>query len=265
MIVSCAPTLPKDNNPSIQVEVDFPSNHLKNSVPILDVRVWIEKVIDSNVYRIMHEFYMKDVSSKAVIDARSALSWDVKRTVLTQEVLRIMLNCSKELEWDKVATFLNDMMIRMQFSGYTSKFRHQVLNSVFKAYDKMIAQDASGDRPLYRPKDWNREERVEKKKDKRQNWYKKGGYDSAIFVPATPKSVLQKGYQKAVTESGLRIRIVERAGNSIKNYLQRSDPFKSNVCRKEDCFVCTTGGKGNCSATSVVYEVKCKECADVSK
>ena len=75
-------------HPSIQVEVDFPSNHLKNSVPILDVRVWVEKVIDSNVYRVMHEFYMKEVSSKAVIDARSALSWDVNRTVLTQEVLR---------------------------------------------------------------------------------------------------------------------------------------------------------------------------------
>ena len=33
----------------IQVEVDFPSNHLKNRVPILDVRVWIEKVKDTPV------------------------------------------------------------------------------------------------------------------------------------------------------------------------------------------------------------------------
>ena len=81
----------------------------------------------------------------------------------------------------------------------------------------MIAHDASGDRPLDRPMNWNREQMIEKKKDKRLNWYKKGGYDSVIFVPATPKSALQKGYQKAVTENVLRIRIVERAGNSIKN------------------------------------------------
>ena len=49
----------------------------------------------------MYEFYSKEMASKAVINARSALSWSTKRTVLTQEVLRVLLNCSKLLPWER--------------------------------------------------------------------------------------------------------------------------------------------------------------------
>ena len=59
-------------HPSIQVEVDFPSRHLEKSVPILDLRVWVENTIDGGKYVVMHEYYMKDVASKAVLNARSA-------------------------------------------------------------------------------------------------------------------------------------------------------------------------------------------------
>ena len=37
----------------------------------------------------LREFYSKDVASKCVINARSALPWSFKRTVLAQEILRI--------------------------------------------------------------------------------------------------------------------------------------------------------------------------------
>ena len=40
---------------------------------------------------ILHEFFGKSMASKAVANARSVLPWTVKRTMLTQEVLRVML------------------------------------------------------------------------------------------------------------------------------------------------------------------------------
>ena len=163
-------------HPSIEVEVDFPSRYVEKSVPILDLRVWVEKMVDSDRFVVMHEFYMKNVSSKSVISARLALPWSVKRTVLTQEVLRILLNCSKDLPWERVAEFASDFMLRMQFSGYSSSFRYQVLNSAFAAYDRVLSRDADGTRPMYRPKEWNREERLKLKKGKKVNWYKQGGF-----------------------------------------------------------------------------------------
>ena len=40
---------------------------------------------------ILHEYYGKSIASKAVVNARSVLPWTVQRTVLTQEVLGVML------------------------------------------------------------------------------------------------------------------------------------------------------------------------------
>ncbi len=247
-------------HPSIKLEVDFPNNHDDKKVPILDVKMWTEKVSD-NKYRVMHEFYMKDVSSKSVVHARSALPWDVKRTVLTQEILRVLVNCSVDLPWDQVVVHLNDIMARMQFSGYQIEFRYQVLCSAFSAYDRLVALDADGTRPMYRPSGWKREERVKSKRDKKVNWYKKGGFESVIFVPATPKSALQKDFQRVLRGSGTKIRVVERAGNSLKSYLQRSNPFRLEKCGRDNCFLCSTNGNGNCTATNVTYEIKCKACA----
>ena len=42
----------------------------------------------------MYEFYAKEIASKALINARSAMSASVKRTVLSQAILRVLLNCN---------------------------------------------------------------------------------------------------------------------------------------------------------------------------
>ena len=70
---------------SIQLEADYPDNYEDNKVPILDLKVWI------NENKIVHGYYMKPVASKAVIDNRSAMPLRDKRTVITQEILRIIL------------------------------------------------------------------------------------------------------------------------------------------------------------------------------
>ena len=113
-----------DIHPSIQLEVDCPSNYDDGKLPILDLKVWVENINGRN--RILHEFYSKDIASKAVIHARSALSWKQKRTVLTQEILRVMLNCSEEISWEVIVQHINVMVLRMQFSKYTQKFLYKI-------------------------------------------------------------------------------------------------------------------------------------------
>ena len=88
---------------SIQIEVDYPSRHEDNLMPILDLKVWIDRknVImngkDCTVNVVLHEFYAKEVSSKMMLSSRSALPMKVKRTVLKQEVLRVLLNCNPKI------------------------------------------------------------------------------------------------------------------------------------------------------------------------
>ena len=78
---------------SIQLEIDYPSHHADKKMPTLDVKIWVEKI--NNQSRVLYEHYAKPMSTKAVIYARSAMDWRTKRTVLTQEALRVILNCSR--------------------------------------------------------------------------------------------------------------------------------------------------------------------------
>ena len=252
-----------DVYPSIQLEVDCPSNYDDGKLPILDLRVWIDTINGHN--RILHEFYSKEISSKAVIHAKSALSWQQKRTVLTQEILRVILNCSEDISWEVIVQHVNKMVLRLQFSGYTQKFRYEVVKAALKAYDDIKCKVSSGERPLYRPYDWNRQERDEMKKEKAVRWYTKGGYESVIFVPSTPGSVLQRRYQEEINRHDIKIRVVEKAGRSVKSMLQRSDPFKPRTCGRALCFICETEKKGSCDKNGVNYVITCVGCENSGK
>lgn len=247
-------------HPSIQLEVDVPSNHPDNRMPILDLKVWVETT--DGVTKIVHEYYAKEVSSNAVIHAQSALSWQVKRSVLSQEVLRVLLNCSEDVPWEDKARHASKMVLRMQYCGYTKKFRYEVVASALKAYDAIQEHARNGERPLYRPYEWNREERDREKSEKRLGWYRKGGYESVIFVPSTPRSELQQKYQREIDRHGLRIRAVERGGRTVKSSLQRSNPFRSATCGRQSCFVCETEGRGSCEKEGVTYEIECASCKE---
>ena len=110
---------------TIQLEIDFPSKHHDNKLTILDLKVWIDGINrnDGRSSKVLQEFYTKDVSSKMMIHARSAVSWNMKRTSLTQQVLRVMLNCSRLLPWKVTERHVTEMMKRLQFSGYNQMFR----------------------------------------------------------------------------------------------------------------------------------------------
>ena len=110
-------------------------------------------------------------------------------------------------------------------------------------------------KPIYRPKEWRQNERRKEKGERRRSWYRKGNYSSVIFVPAPPESSLKRSLDEDVKKSGLRIRIVEKSGMSVKRVLQRSDPFKKRTCERECCFVCRTGGRGPCDSFGVTYEI----------
>ena len=76
----------------------------------------------------MYEFHSKCVASKAVINTRSALNWSTKRTVLTQQLLRVLMNCSKLLPWERVVENVNEVVLRIQYSGYSMTFRYEVVD-----------------------------------------------------------------------------------------------------------------------------------------
>ena len=56
--------------------------------------------------------------------------------------------------------------------------------------------------------------------------------------------------------------MVEKVGVSLSRLLRTTDPFKNRTCSRDDCPVCTTGGKGKCNTMSVTYKTECNTCGD---
>ena len=78
-----------------------------------------------------------------------------------------------------------------------------------------------------------------------------------LFVPATPNGQLKSSYQKEISKSGFRIKVIEKTGATLKSKLQVSNPFRQQRCGREECFVCTSGGTGNCNTEGINYTIKC--------
>ena len=155
---------------------------------------------------------------------------------------------------------MNNMTLRLQFSGYNQRFRTQEVKSALNAYRNILMRDANGEAPMYRSSEWRRLQRSQEKQRKRENWYKKSGCDSVIFVPASPNSTLKRQYQERIEDAGFKIKVVEQTGTTLKRKLQQSNPFKERVCQRERCMLCRSGGKGDCTAMGVTYEIACNEC-----
>ena len=111
----------------IKLEVDYPSNHQDNKLPILDMKVWptlkektysLQNQYSVNIKEtiVVHEFYQKEIANKSVVQAKSAMSYANKRRIVTQEILRVLLRCSPHLPWNQVLPHLNNMMMRIQYS-----------------------------------------------------------------------------------------------------------------------------------------------------
>ena len=80
----------------------------------------------------------------------AALPSRQKRTILTQECLRRLRNTKVELGRDVQVKHLNNFMLDMKNSGYSEKYRTEILNSALLAFEKMTSDDKAGIKPLFR-------------------------------------------------------------------------------------------------------------------
>ena len=155
---------------------------------------------------------------------------------------------------------VEEMVLRMQYSGYNKKLRYEVVDSAVKAYRARQEAELKGERPMHRLKGWKKDEREVEKSGERYDWYKRSGDEAVIFVPATPGSQLQKKYQGEIRNQGYKIKVVEKTGTTLKKVRQKSNPFKQQRCGRENCLVCKQAGRGPCNAHGVTYEIECQEC-----
>eukprot|EP00794_Sanderia_malayensis_P010730 gene10730-11877_t len=203
---------------------------------------------NSKKHQILFTHYMKPMTSKYVINKRSALSTTMKKSVLVSDLVRTMRNVSLQCPESERQKHVQNFIKRMQFSGYDQQERIKVYTTAKRKYEQIIEKDRKGECPMYRGKLWQRERREKAKIKKKRTWYEKGGYETVLFVDATPNEELARECQRIVNQSELKIKVIEKAGKSLKESLVLSDPFKNKTCEDNDCKVCKHDPKANCKA-----------------
>ena len=258
-------------NPMIKFTVDVPSHHENQKIAVLDLEI---KMNETEENRIDYEFFEKSTKNPKLLLAESAINKNSKRTILTQECLRRMRNTKLELGDEVRNEHLNRFMIKMKNSGYSSHYRAQILKSAINAFEKMLEEDRNGSKPLYRTREWNRENRMNNKENRKINWYKNDKneetertYTSILFVPPTPGSGLLKELKNREEELNKnkieRIKIVEKGGLKMENLLTTKNPFKPDKCQEKWCPLCK-GDFGefkiSCNTNNTGYRWVCKTC-----
>ena len=96
-----------DIDPMIQMTVDNPSNYEDEKVPMLDVKVWVNKEDKNKVY---YTFYEKPTKSAFVMSKKSAMPIRKKIEYLGKEVFRRLHNTKLEVDQEDKTEELNKFM-----------------------------------------------------------------------------------------------------------------------------------------------------------
>ena len=108
--------------------MDYPSNHENKRLPVLDMEFWIEQVeVNGELkHQILYSHYIKSVSSRYVIHKDSAISYNSKVNILTNELTRVMRNISPYVAKEEKQLHLQYFIHRLQFSGYRKDERIKI-------------------------------------------------------------------------------------------------------------------------------------------
>ena len=246
----------------LKTTVDCPSYHNDEGgfMPILDLQV---KVINN---KCIHKFYKKKVSNPLLLLESSAMPMKIKRNCMVQEGIRRLRNTSRELPWTTKAEIMTEFSHKLMLSGYSERFRLDTIQSAVRGYENQCDASDRGIKPLYRPREFQAEERRQNKVLTKTSWYRPA---SAVgFVPATPGAELAKQIQVIASEEaarlGLTTKIIETGGKSLLQHLVRLD---LTGCYYPDCYLCESDVKGSGSHTrsGAHYSGVCTICGEDQK
>ena len=154
---------------TIEIADDFDDMKL----PTLDLKIWIHPT--GRI--ILYEHFEKTMNTNLVLQKASALSENIKVNSLSQEVVRILLNCSEADDDIVRVKHLNQLSTKMKTSGYNTPYIRKVLVNGIKSYENKLlrsklAKDDKNYSPLHLSKKYNATKRLENKLLSKTEWFK---------------------------------------------------------------------------------------------
>ena len=195
--------------------------------------------------------------------------------MITNEALRRLLCSSPNLPESQKVEIMEDYARLLIRSGYSERFRHEVISDAVKGHQNMLRSEAEGLRPVDRPRRFQEAERSKRREQKGTRWYRREARgarkkEGVFILPPTPGSVLawrlRKVCQDKLKGTEISIGVTERGGRRLGQELDCTVPGGSRRehCQREQCFSCNTGMEGVCRRTGVGYQIDCIICENNS-
>ena len=171
---------------------------------------------------------------------------------MTNEAVGRLLCCSTNLKEEVKVEVMEEYARMLKRSGYSERFRHEVISDALRCHKKMLEAESRGGRPVDRPRQYQEVERRWRRVEKKTRYYRRYGRGTKVregvfIIPPTPNSLLAKEMQKICEEelrgSNISMSVQERGGRRLGQELGITVPGGSSKdhCRREKCFPCNTG------------------------
>jgi hypothetical protein len=121
---------------------------------------------------VKYQFYEKPCSNKFVIPYHSAHSNKMKMSVIVEEGLRRMRNCSRGMDFEVRREVMERWSRKLQRSGYPATVRHQAIREAIDKFERICKVEDAGGRPIRRAREWQKSARRLDKEMNAVSWHK---------------------------------------------------------------------------------------------
>ena len=154
--------------PFLNFTIELGEDFSDGKLPSLDIAIWV--VADR---LIMYEHYEKTMASNLLVEAKSALSLEVKQATLSEEVARRLRNTSLRLDSSRRVEILERACVKMKTSGHSDEVIRCAVEQGIRAFDAKIKRSRldtkdPGYQPLFPKAGWRKDLKSRESPEKRQ-------------------------------------------------------------------------------------------------
>ena len=283
-------------NSDLKFTTELEQHFSDKKLPTLDTSCYLTRPEDGkSPPRLDFEFFEKLVNSIYCILEKSAMDYQSKFQILSNEVIRRLFTTSEHVPQDRVDQILDQYVLKLCRSGYSVAQARQIIISGLRGYIRKVKAAEESNQGLHRSAESSLASRIHKKTFEKTSWYKetkKGKYKAprynrrkqnkknikkngapkaVLFVPRSNDSLLCKRLRaeesKLAEITGWRCKIVERNGDQLRRILCQKNPFTLPCSRKDTCMVCwgkgskEGGSVGQCRRRNLDYKLTCDFCS----
>ena len=232
-------------------------------LPTLDTCV---RINENN--EVEYNYYEKDTCANMTVQAKSAMNLNTKIQILSQDMIRRLLNTKEELGAKNRGAVIDRYARKLLLIGFDKEQTRKIVKNGIKGFEGKKRSRLSRGLPLRNTATRSSKNRFLKKLVGKTTWYKKKNKSTAPSVGANnaaekgakkdkkvqeqvfePQTVLFVEYSKngelasklrelmkrLAHTIGFNVKVVERTGASLRNQFPTTTLWDGSHCGREEC------------------------------